>query len=176
MENMATLARLNCEWGMGNGDPARWCHGVVVRDAAGIGRSMIHDAAGIGRNADHDAAGIGRIADHDAAGIVGSWGRMPWVGRGTTPAMPGMDGRGLLPPTWHHRVMTRTSWRVATIHHPSIRATSQNPTGSSIRGAVHQGWALAHPSSAAPRPPIPAASWIIDRPITAASWIIDPTT
>jgi hypothetical protein len=60
----------------------------MIHDAAGIARSMIHDAAGIGRSMIHDAAGIGRIADHDAAGIGRSWGRMPWVGQGTTPAEP----------------------------------------------------------------------------------------
>ena len=60
----------------------------------------------------------------------------------------------------------------AMIRRPSIPTTVQKSTGCSIRGAVQQGWASAHPPSWIIDHPIPAASWIIDRPIPAASWII----
>jgi hypothetical protein len=117
-------------------------------DAAGIGRAMIHDAAGIVR----DAAGIGRAMIHDAAGIVrgsmrGAAGiersrittrrdacadrcasREGWVD--THPcSCPAWAVYGVLPPTWHHRVMARTDRHHAAIRRPSIRATSQTPTG-----------------------------------------------
>jgi hypothetical protein len=64
----------------------------MIHDAAMIARLMIHGAAGIVRIAGHDAAMIGRWMIHDA-----------WVGRGTTPAMPGMGRLWDFATTWHHR-------------------------------------------------------------------------
>ena len=117
---------------------------------AAVARCVDDGAQGI---ADHDAAGIARLSDHDAAGIVGSMIHHAAGGLKPTPAMPGMDGRGVLPPTWHHRVMIGASWRDGTDHHPSIRATSQTTAGCSIRGAVHQGWVSTHPSRVVDHPP-----------------------
>jgi hypothetical protein len=81
------------------GPPTMGIGRSMVHDAAMIVRIAIHDAAGVGRSMIHDAAGIARSMIHDAAGIGRSMIHRAWVGQGTTPAMPGMGRRGILPPT-----------------------------------------------------------------------------
>ena len=114
----------------------------MIHDGAGIGRSVIHDAAGIARSMIHDAAVIGRsmITTRVGGPYNGLRAIDPWdvrfahiLGSALRRHHPCDARHGPLAGFCHRgdiiAVMARTDRHRAPIRRPSIRTTSQTPTG-----------------------------------------------